>query len=107
MVDARFAKPLDKDLIVQVARHHEVLLTLEEGAVGGFGSQVLNLLALEGLLDKGLKVRPLALPDSFLDHDTPPNMYKAAGLDVDSVVRTVFEALGRATHELTGHLDLA
>ena len=107
VVDARFAKPLDHDLIRQLATHHEVLLTLEEGAIGGFGSQVINFLALEGLLDKGLKVRPLALPDVFLDHDKPEIMYKKAGLDVDGVVRTVFEALGRELEDITSHLDLA
>ena len=107
VVDARFAKPLDQDLIRQLARHHEVLLTLEEGAVGGFGSQVMNFLALDGLLDKGLKVRPLALPDRFLDHDAPARMYEAAGLDVDGVVRTVFEALGREVENATGSRDLA
>jgi 1-deoxy-D-xylulose-5-phosphate synthase len=107
VVDARFAKPLDEDLIRQLARHHEVLLTLEEGAIGGFGSQVMNFLALEGLLDKGLKIRPLALPDLFLDHDKPEIMYQKAGLDVDGVVRTVFEALGRELDEKTSHGDLA
>lgn len=108
VVDARFAKPLDQDLISQLARHHEVLLTLEEGAIGGFGSQVMNFLAHDGLLDKGgLKVRPLALPDCFLDHDTPGNMYKKAGLDVDGIVRTVFEALGREMEKTSSHVDLA
>ncbi len=112
VVDARFAKPLDTQLITQLARHHEVLLTLEEGAIGGFGSQVLNFLAHEGLLDSngktsGLKVRPLALPDEFIDHDAPDIMYQKAGLDVDSVVRTVFSALGREMKEPSGHLDLA
>ena len=100
LVDARFAKPLDTDLIKQLALHHEVLLTIEEGAIGGFGSQVLNFLALEGLLDAdrgkgGLKVRPLALPDLFLDHDSPEIMYQKAGLDAHAIVRTVFAALGR------------
>jgi 1-deoxy-D-xylulose-5-phosphate synthase len=107
VADGRFAKPLDEDLIRQLARHHEVLITLEEGGVGGFGSQVLNFLALEGLLDHGLKVRPLALPDAFIDHDTPEKMYQMAGLDVDGVVRTVFEALGRETEKVTSQLDLA
>ncbi len=95
LVDARFAKPLDQDLIKQLALHHEVLLTLEEGTIGGFGSQVLNFLAHAGLLENGLKVRPLALPDQFLDHDTPENMYQKAGLDADAIVRAVFAALGR------------
>jgi 1-deoxy-D-xylulose-5-phosphate synthase len=107
VADARFAKPLDTDLIKQLALHHEVLVTIEEGAVGGFGSQVLNFLALEGLLDAGLKVRPLALPDRFLDHDTPANMYKAAGLDATGIVQTVFQALGRDEEGLKGNLGLA
>ena len=109
LVDARFAKPLDHDLIRQLALHHEVLLTIEEGAVGGFGSQVLNFLALEGLLDStqsraALKVRPLALPDRFLDHDKPEIMYQKAGLDADAIIRTVFEALGREMEKSAPHL---
>ncbi len=104
VVDARFAKPLDADLIARLARHHEVLLTLEEGAVGGFGSLVMNYLAHEGLLDGGLKVRPLALPDRFIDHDTPDKMYHQAGLDVEGIIRTVFAALGREMEESTPHL---
>ena len=112
VVDARFARPLDTELIARLARHHEVLLTLEEGAIGGFGSQVLNFLAHEGLLDGnresgGLKVRPLALPDHFIDHDTPERMYEEAGLDVEAVIRTVFAALGREAAETPSHLDLA
>ena len=107
VVDARFAKPLDEELIRKMAKHHEVFVTLEEGAVGGFGSQVLNFLAVDGLLDRGLKVRPLALPDRFLDHDTPEKMYKAAGLDVDAVVRTVFAALGRELEDAASQRDLA
>jgi 1-deoxy-D-xylulose-5-phosphate synthase len=68
VADARFAKPLDHDLIRQLARHHEVLITIEEGSVGGFGSHVLQFLAMEGLLDGGLKVRPMVMPDIFMDH---------------------------------------
>ncbi len=93
--DARFAKPIDKDLVRRLAREHEVLVTVEEGAVGGFASQVLHFLAHEGLLENGLKVRPLALPDEFTDHAKPEKMYADAGLDSAGIVRTVFAALGR------------
>ena len=95
VADARFAKPLDEDLIRQLATNHEVLITIEEGSVGGFGSHVLQYLASSGLLDQGLKVRPLGLPDLFIDHAAPEKMYKQAGLDADSIVNTVFKALGR------------
>jgi 1-deoxy-D-xylulose-5-phosphate synthase len=96
VADARFAKPLDHDLVRRLAREHEVLVTVEEGAVGGFASQVLHLLAHEGLLENGLKVRPLVLPDEFTDHAKPEKMYAAAGLDSAGIVRTVFAALGRS-----------
>jgi 1-deoxy-D-xylulose-5-phosphate synthase len=99
VADARFAKPLDADLIGRLAREHEVLITVEEGAVGGFGSFVLHHLAMNGLLDRGLKVRPLVLPDAFTDHDKPEAMYKAAGLDADGIVQGVMAALGRP-HEV-------
>jgi len=95
VADARFAKPLDHDLVRRLAREHEVLVTVEEGAVGGFASQVLHFLAHEGLLENGLKVRPLALPDEFTDHAKPEKMYADAGLDSAGIVRTVFAALGR------------
>lgn len=94
VADARFAKPLDTDLITQLARNHEVLITVEEGAVGGFGSHVLQFLAMEGLLDHGLKVRPLVLPDEFTDHAKPERMYELAGLDANGIVKSVFAALG-------------
>ncbi|MDP3532967.1 MAG: 1-deoxy-D-xylulose-5-phosphate synthase [Alphaproteobacteria bacterium] len=94
IADARFAKPLDTDLIRQLAMHHEVLITIEEGAIGGFGSHVLNYLALEGLLDRGLKCRPMTLPDFFIDHDTPEKQYELAGLNVSSIVRVALNALG-------------
>lgn len=93
VADARFAKPLDVDLIRQLARNHQVLLTVEEGAVGGFGSQVLHFLASEGLLDHGLKVRSLALPDIWMDQAKPEIMYEKAGLDAKGIVATVFMAL--------------
>jgi 1-deoxy-D-xylulose-5-phosphate synthase len=96
VADARFAKPLDHDLIRQLARHHEVLLTVEEGSSGGFGSHVLEFLAREGLLDHGLKVRPLVLPDAFLDHGKPEAMLEAAGLNASGIVSAVVAALGTA-----------
>ncbi|MCM2394969.1 1-deoxy-D-xylulose-5-phosphate synthase [Rhizobium sp. S95] len=96
VADARFAKPLDHDLIRQLARHHAVLVTVEEGAVGGFGSQVLHYLATEGLLDSGLKVRPLVLPDIWMDQAKPETMYARAGLDHTGILKTVFAALGQS-----------
>ncbi|WP_439616592.1 1-deoxy-D-xylulose-5-phosphate synthase [Shinella sp.] len=95
VADARFAKPLDHDLIRQLARHHEVLITIEEGAVGGFGSHVLQFLAMEGLLDHGLKVRPLVLPDIWMEQAKPDAMYAKAGLDRAGIVSTVFKTLGQ------------
>ncbi len=94
VADARFAKPLDVDLLRQLAKNHEVLVTVEEGSVGGFGAQVLHALAAEGLLDGGLRVRTLALPDSFIEQNKPATMYAEAGLDAKGVVTAVFAALG-------------
>jgi 1-deoxy-D-xylulose-5-phosphate synthase len=94
VADARFAKPLDTDMVRRLAREHEILLTVEEGAIGGFAAQVLHFLAHEGLLDGGLKVRPLVLPDEFTDHGKPEKMYAEAGLDSTGIVGTVFAALG-------------
>jgi len=94
VADARFAKPLDEDLILRLAREHEALITVEEGAMGGFGAFVLQLLASKGALDRGLKVRTLVLPDLFQDHDRPEAMYAAAGLDADGIVATALTALG-------------
>ena len=96
VADARFAKPLDEDLIKRLAREHEVLVTIEEGTVGGFSSFVLNLLARDGMLDAGLKVRPMILPDRFVDHDTPARQYAEAGLDRPHIVATILAALGRS-----------
>ncbi|MET0193986.1 MAG: transketolase C-terminal domain-containing protein, partial [Hyphomicrobiaceae bacterium] len=95
VADARFAKPLDHDLIRRLAQNHEVLITIEEGSVGGFGSHVLQYLATAGLLDRGLKVRPMVLPDVFIDHDKPEKMYETAGLDAQGIVATVLATLGR------------
>jgi 1-deoxy-D-xylulose-5-phosphate synthase len=95
IADARFAKPLDVDLVSRLAREHEVLITIEEGAIGGFGAHVLQTLAEQGLLDRGLKVRTMVLPDVFLDQDSPAAMYATAGLDAKGIVAKVFEALGK------------
>jgi 1-deoxy-D-xylulose-5-phosphate synthase len=100
VADARFAKPLDTDLIRRLVQNHEVLITVEEGAVGGFGSFVLQHLAGEGLLDRGLKVRQMVLPDVFIDHDKPEKMYELAGLDASGIVATVLSTLGREAGEL-------
>lgn len=94
VADARFAKPLDDDLILRLAGEHEVLVTVEEGAVGGFGSQVLTMLSTRGALDRGLKIRTLHLPDRFIDQDKPDAMYRQASLDCDGIMKTVFEAFG-------------
>ena len=96
VADARFAKPLDTELIAKLAREHDVLLTVEEGAAGGFGAHVLTFLAREGLLDTGLKVRPLTMPDAFVDQDKPDAMVAAAGLDAAGIVRVALAALGEA-----------
>jgi len=94
VADARFAKPLDVDLVRRLAREHEVLVTLEEGSEGGFGSIVLHQLARDGLLDRGLKIRPLTLPDRFQDHDSPKAQYEDAGLDARHIVEAALAALG-------------
>jgi 1-deoxy-D-xylulose-5-phosphate synthase len=95
VADARFMKPLDLDMILKLAREHEVLITIEEGSIGGFGTHVLQTLADHGALDKGLRVRTLVLPDTFIDHDSPAKMYEQAGLDAKGIVAKVFEALGK------------
>jgi 1-deoxy-D-xylulose-5-phosphate synthase len=94
VADARFAKPLDRDLIQRLARAHEALVTIEEGAVGGFGSHVLHLLAMEGMLDAGLRVRPMCFPDIFIDQDSPAKMYDAAAMNAPHIVATAMAALG-------------
>ncbi|MCA1366687.1 1-deoxy-D-xylulose-5-phosphate synthase [Bradyrhizobium sp. BRP14] len=95
VADARFAKPLDHDLVRRLARDHEVLVTIEEGAIGGFASHVLQFLAEEGLLDGGLKVRPMIMPDIWMEQAKPEAMYAHAGLDRAGIVSTVFKALGQ------------
>ena len=93
IIDARFAKPLDEKLIMEVATNHEVLITIEEGSIGGFGSHVMQMLSDRGVFDTGLKFRSMILPDIFIDQDTPDKMYEAAGLDNFSIVKKVEETL--------------
>ena len=102
VADARFAKPLDIDLLLQLARNHEALITVEEGAMGGFGAFVLQALAQHGALDRGLKVRTLNLPDIFQDHDKPEIMYADAGLDAEGIVHGALSALGVDNHSMAG-----
>ena len=93
IVDARFAKPLDEKLIMEIATNHEVLITIEEGSIGGFGSHVMQLLSDRGVFDRGLKFRSMILPDIFIDQDSPEKMYETAGLDSESIVNKVEETL--------------
>ena len=96
IADARFAKPLDRDLILELARTHEALITIEEGSIGGFGSHVAHLLAEEGVFDTGLKFRSMVLPDTFIDHASPEAMYRAAGMDAAQIEAKVLQTLGVA-----------
>ena len=89
ILDARFVKPLDEKLIIELASNHEAIITIEEGSIGGFGSHVSKLLSDRGFYDKGLKFRSMNLPDKFLDQDTPEKMYKVAGLDSEGIVQKV------------------
>ena len=91
IVDARFAKPLDEELIIRCAREHEMMITIEEGSIGGFGSHVANLLAEKGIFDKGLKFRSLMLPDVFIDQDTPEKMYDVAGLNAEQITKRILD----------------
>ena len=93
IVDARFAKPLDEKLIIELASNHEVVITIEEGSIGGFGSHVMQFLSERGVFDKGLKFRSMILPDIFIDQDTPEKMYETAGLDSLSIANKVEETL--------------
>ena len=95
VADARFAKPLDTDLVLRLAREHELLVTIEEGSIGGFGSYVIHALAERDMLGNGLKVRTMVLPDIFMDHDKPDKMYAQAGLDAAGIVAQVMQALGK------------
>ncbi len=99
VADARFAKPLDHDLVRRLAREHEVLITVEEGSVGGFASFVMQDLALAGVLDAGIKIRPLTLPDVFIDHDKPEKQYEMAGIDAKSIAAAALQALGQERME--------
>ncbi len=100
VADARFAKPIDHDLVRRLAREHEVMVTVEEGSIGGFATQVMQYLATEGLLDNGLKFRPMTLPDIFIDHDKPAIQVAQAGLDATGIVACVLSALGRESEAL-------
>ncbi|MEM7224252.1 MAG: 1-deoxy-D-xylulose-5-phosphate synthase [Pseudomonadota bacterium] len=100
VADARFAKPIDEDLVRRLAREHEILVTVEEGAIGGFATQVMQFMAHDGLLDNGLRFRPLTLPDYFIDHDKPPLQVAEAGLDSAGIVASVLQALGREQDSL-------
>jgi 1-deoxy-D-xylulose-5-phosphate synthase len=104
VADARFAKPLDVDLLLRLAREHEVLITVEEGSIGGFGSHVLQTLAEHGLLDRGLKVRSMVLPDVFIDQDSPDRMYAFARLDASSIAAKAMAALGRPASLIGGQV---
>ena len=96
MADARFAKPLDRDLILQLAANYEALITIEEGAIGGFGSHVAQLLAEEGVFDTGLKYRSMVLPDIFIDQASPADMYAVAKLNAEDIETKVLDTLGVA-----------
>jgi len=93
IVDARFAKPLDQELILKCAREHELMITIEEGSIGGFGSHVKNLLAEKGIFDKGLKFRAMTLPDTFIEQDSPRNMYELAGLNATQISKKITDVL--------------
>ena len=105
VANARFAKPIDQDLVRDLAGSHEVLITIEEGATGGFATQVLHLLTSEGLLDGGVRVRPMTLPDTFIDHNSPAKQYSEARLDADAIVETAMAALGQQTEDQTAAGD--
>jgi len=102
VADARFCKPLDEDLIRRLARDHEVLITIEEGAVGGFAAHVMQFMATAGLFDRGCKFRPLILPDIFIDHDAPQKQYDIAGLNAQHIVETALIALGHPATTTSG-----
>jgi 1-deoxy-D-xylulose-5-phosphate synthase len=96
IADARFAKPLDSELILKLAADHEALITIEEGAVGGFGSHVAQLLAEEGVFDRGLKYRSMVLPDTFIDQASPEDMYAVAAMNAEHIEAKVLDVLGVA-----------
>ena len=104
VADARFLKPLDVELVLKLAREHDVLITIEEGSVGGFGSHVMQCLSDNGMLDGEVRARSLVLPDEFMDHDSPNALYARAGLDAKGIVKKVFEALGKEHQGEVGKL---
>ncbi len=104
VADARFLKPLDVDLVLKLAREHEVLITIEEGSIGGFGSHVMQCLSDNGMLDGEVRARSMVLPDEFMDHDSPNALYARAGLDAKGIVKKVFEALGKEHQGEVGKL---
>jgi 1-deoxy-D-xylulose-5-phosphate synthase len=93
IIDARFAKPLDEELIIKSAKEHEILISVEEGSIGGFGSHVKNLLAEKGIFDNGLKFRSMNLPDKFIDQDSPDKMYDVAGLNASQILKKIEDIL--------------
>ena len=93
IIDARFAKPLDQELILKCAKEHEVMITIEEGSIGGFGSHVENLLAEKGVFDKGLKFRTMTLPDIFIEQNDPKKMYELAGLNASQISKKILDIL--------------
>jgi 1-deoxy-D-xylulose-5-phosphate synthase len=97
VADARFAKPLDRDLILKLVESHDALITVEEGAIGGFASHVSHLLAEEGVFDRGFKFRSMVLPDIFIDQASPRDMYKVAGLNAEDIEAKVLEVMGVET----------
>jgi 1-deoxy-D-xylulose-5-phosphate synthase len=99
VADARFAKPLDRELILRLAAEHEALITIEEGSVGGFGSHVAQLLAEEGVFDRGLKYRSMVLPDIFINQDSPAKMYAVAAMNAENIEAKVLDTLGVARME--------
>jgi 1-deoxy-D-xylulose-5-phosphate synthase len=100
VADPRFCKPLDHGLIRQLAKNHEVLITVEEGSIGGFGSHVAQFMALDGLLDGNLKWRPLVLPDRYIDHGSPADQLAEAGLSASHIAATALNVLGKAREAL-------
>jgi len=95
VADARFAKPLDEQLVRDLAVTHDLVITIEEGSIGGFGAHVMDFMADEGILDSNLKVRAMKLPDTFIEHDSPDAMYKTAGLTCEDIVAVALKALTR------------
>jgi len=93
LIDARFAKPLDEELILKSAKEHQLMITIEEGSIGGFGSHVKNLLAERGVFDKGFKFRSLTLPDEFIEQDDPKKMYDKAGLNNSEISKKIADIL--------------